>query len=96
MAHDPAVASLFKTDHASPSLTDHKSALQELARARRLPLPRYLMVREKGPEHSKTFTVEVHVGKDWVAQADGPSKKNAAQNAARLVLEQLLAAGSGP
>ena len=72
-------------------LTDFKSALQELARARNLPLPRYVIVKERGPEHSKIFTIEVRVGKDWVAQAEGYSKKNAAQNAARLVFEQLAA-----
>jgi ribonuclease-3 len=55
-----------------------------------------VIVKEKGPEHSKTFTIEVRVGKDWVAQADGYSKKNAAQNAARLVLEQLLGDQSKP
>lgn len=77
-------------DHLSPDLTDFKSALQELARARHFPLPRYVIVKEKGPEHSKTFTIEVRVGKDWAAQADGYSKKSAAQNAARVVLEQLL------
>jgi ribonuclease-3 len=89
VAGDPT-ADIFSTDYLSPALTDFKSALQELARARHFPLPRYVIVKEKGPEHSKTFTIEVRVGKDWVAQADGYSKKNAAQSAARVVLEQLL------
>src|SRR5574340_478911 len=40
-------------------LVDFKSALQELAQARKLPHPRYAIVKERGPEHSKTFTVEV-------------------------------------
>jgi len=85
----------FATGPLPDALTDFKSALQELARARHLPLPRYVIVKERGPEHSKTFTVEVRVGKDWSAQADGYSKKNAAQNAARLVFQQ-LAAGHDP
>jgi ribonuclease-3 len=67
-----------------------------LARARHFPLPRYVIVKEKGPEHSKTFTIEVRVGKDCVAQADGHSKKDAAQSAARIVLEQLLNAQTNP
>jgi ribonuclease III len=71
--------------------TDYKSALQELALARKLPLPRYVILKEDGPEHSKTFTIEVRVGKDLTAKADGYSKKNAAQNAARVVLESLAA-----
>ena len=91
IAGDPAVAGMFSADQPPSALTDFKSALQELARARHLPLPRYVIVQETGPEHSKTFTMEVRVGKDWTAQAEGYSKKNAAQNAARLALEQLLA-----
>jgi ribonuclease-3 len=93
---DPAAIALFSTDRPPAALTDYKSALQELARARHLPLPRYVIVEEKGPEHSKTFTIEARLGKEWAAKADGYSKKNAAQNAARLVLEQLLTAETKP
>ncbi len=92
----PSVDAAFLTDDLPAALTDFKSALQELARARNLPLPRYIIAREQGPEHSKTFTIEVRVGKDWVAQAQGYSKKNAAQNAARVVFEQLSSADSKP
>jgi ribonuclease-3 len=87
-----AVDSPFSADHVPGTVTDFKSALQELARARNLPLPRYVIVKERGPEHSKTFTVEVRVGKDWAAQAEGYSKKSAAQAGARLVFEQMSAA----
>jgi len=72
-----------------PTLTDYKSALQEFAQARHLPQPRYVIVRERGPEHSKVFTVEARVGRDWVGQAEGNTKKSAAQLAARDVYEQL-------
>src|SRR3989442_15644181 len=58
-----------------PGITNFKSALQELAQARKLPQPRYAIVRERGPEHSKTFTVEARVGKDFTAQAEGRTKK---------------------
>jgi len=46
-------------------------------------------VRERGPEHSKTFTVEARVGKAWTGQGEGASKKLAAQRAAREVYERL-------
>jgi ribonuclease-3 len=72
-----------------PAITNFKSALQELAQSRHLPQPRYAIVRERGPEHSKVFTVEVRVGKDWTGQADGRTKKIAAQRAARGVYERL-------
>jgi ribonuclease-3 len=74
-----------------PAVTNFKSALQELAQSRKLPQPRYTIVREKGPEHSKTFTVEVRVGKEWNGQAEGRTKKIAAQRAARGVYEKLMA-----
>ena len=73
-----------------PGLTDHKSALQEMAQALKLPPPRYTTLAEDGPEHSKTFTVEVRVGKDWVSQAQGLSKKSAGQTAAQQILQQLI------
>ncbi|MGA2268693.1 MAG: ribonuclease III [Bryobacteraceae bacterium] len=72
-----------------PAIRNFKSALQELAQARKLPQPRYTIVRERGPEHSKMFTVEARVGKDWTGQADGRTKKIAAQRAARGVYERL-------
>lgn len=76
-------------DGVDSAVTDHKSALQEMAQALKLPPPRYAIVTEDGPEHSKTFTVEVRVGKDWVSQAQGLSKKSAGQKAAQQVLQQL-------
>jgi ribonuclease-3 len=72
-----------------PAITNYKSALQELAQSRGLPQPRYSVVRERGPEHSKVFTVEVRAGKEWAGQADGRTKKIAAQRAARGVYERL-------
>lgn len=74
---------------ACEAIADFKSALQEAAQARRLPQPRYAIVKERGPEHAKTFTVEVRVGRDYAAQAEGDSKKSAGQNAARLLLDRL-------
>jgi ribonuclease III len=86
---DPEAAGMSAPNDLTGNFTDYKSALQELALARKLPLPRYVILKEDGPEHSKTFTIEVRVGKELAAHADGYSKKNAAQNAARLVFEQL-------
>jgi ribonuclease-3 len=70
-------------------LTDHKSALQEMAQALKLPQPRYSIVEERGPEHAKTFLVEVRVGREWVSRAEGLSKKSAGQKAAQQILQQL-------
>lgn len=74
---------------AGLEVTDYKSALQEKAQALKLPQPRYSIIEERGPEHAKTFLVEVRVGRDWSGRAEGLSKKSASQKAAQRVLEQL-------
>lgn len=70
-------------------VTDYKSALQEAAQTLKLPQPRYAILEERGPEHAKTFVVEVRLGREWVSQAEGLSKKSAGQKAAQQVLQQL-------
>ena len=81
---------------SSLPVTDYKSALQEKLQATGRAQPAYVLVREQGPEHSKTFTVEARLqlsesqGKpDFVGRAEGSTKKNAEQGAARQVLEYL-------
>ncbi len=72
-----------------PAVANFKSALLELSQSLKLPQPRYATIGERGPEHCKTFTVEVSVGKDFTSQADGRTKKIAAQRAARNVYSQM-------
>lgn len=81
---------------AADSVVDFRSALQELAQARKLPHPRYTIVKESGPEHSKVFTVEARVGREVVSQAEGSRKKTAAQKAAKEVYDKLVAPDPGP
>ncbi len=75
-----------------PEAADHKSALQELAQALKLPHPRYSVLETHGPDHAKTFLVEVRIGGAWAARAEGQSKKSASQEAARRVIERIEAA----
>jgi ribonuclease-3 len=75
---------------------DAKSALQELAQARGLPMPRYATVGESGPEHAKRFVVEARIGRDLAAQAECSSKKGASQKAAELLLDRFRQSESGP
>jgi ribonuclease-3 len=85
----PVEADQANDTDIQPAIANFKSALQELAQSRQLPQPRYSIIRERGPEHSKTFTVEVRVGEDWTAQAEGRTKKIAAQRAARGIYERM-------
>ena len=63
---------------------DHKSELQELLQAWRAPQPHYVVVRERGPEHNKIFTVQVRVGAERLAEAEGDSKKRRSRPRRRL------------
>jgi ribonuclease III len=81
---------------SSLPLTDYKSALQEKLQATGRPQASYVLVKELGPEHSKTFTVEVrlqaagdHGEIEFVGRAEGSTKKNAEQGAAHQLLEHL-------
>jgi ribonuclease III len=70
-------------------VADYKTALQERAQVLGLPQPRYVIAKENGPEHAKTFVVEVRVGSAFSARGEGASKKAAGQNAAKSVLKDL-------
>lgn len=69
--------------------TDYKSALQEYLQGERAAAADYRVVDETGPEHQKTFTVEVAAGDNWLARGSGASKKAAEQQAAKAMLERL-------
>ncbi len=79
-----------------PAVSNFKSALKDLAKARNLPEPRYNTIREQGPEHSKIFTVEVRVGRECAGQAEGRTKKIASQRAARAAFDKLMGLAVAP
>jgi ribonuclease-3 len=68
---------------------DYKTQLQELAQSRLRATPRYRVVAEHGPDHSKTFEVETDLRGEVVGRGTGRSKKDAEQAAARLALDAL-------
>src|SRR5687768_6792967 len=68
---------------------DYKSALQERLQALGRPLPEYRLSGSEGPDHRKTFTIEVVVSGEVLGTATGRAKKEAEQEAARLALARL-------
>ncbi len=66
-------------------LKDAKSLLQEKVQAMGMLAPKYKVVNEVGPDHSKIFTVEVHFG-DYTSTGTGKSKSEAEQEAANAAL----------
>ncbi|MFH1169957.1 MAG: ribonuclease III [Candidatus Vogelbacteria bacterium] len=67
---------------------DAKSYFQEQAQAKVDLTPMYEVLREAGPDHDKTFTVGLYLGKELVATGSGHSKQEAEQVAARAGLKQ--------
>lgn len=73
---------------------DHKSALQEWLQERGLGPVEYRVRNESGPDHQKTFEVEVWLKEKKLSASKGQSKKEAEQAAARLAMGA-LERGSG-
>jgi ribonuclease-3 len=69
--------------------TDHKSALQEFLQSRGMTPGAYHVIAETGPDHQKTFRVEVRIGGQVTAIGCGRTKKEAEQSAAIAALIQL-------
>ena len=67
---------------------DPKTALQEWALKRALPLPDYKVVSQSGPSHAPLFVIRVSVGQAS-AEAKAGAKRAAEQEAARMLLEVL-------
>ena len=75
---------------AEASFTDDwKSELQEWLQATGRGLPEYQVAAIEGPDHRRRFDVEVRVGGAPVGQAQGRSKKEAEQQAAKAALARL-------
>ena len=68
---------------------DYKTDLQEYCQARGLPLPVYKVLRETGPDHKKTFEIELSINGEVFGMGSGRSKKDAEQKAAKEALKHL-------
>lgn len=68
---------------------NYKSRLLEYTQSKGLGVPRYTIVREEGPDHDRTFTVDVLVGNVRQGSGTGKNKKEAEQAAASQALAHL-------
>ena len=66
---------------------NYKSMLLEYAQANGLGVPRYIIVKEEGPDHDRTFTVDVALDNQKRGSGSGKNKKEAEQAAASQALE---------
>jgi ribonuclease-3 len=83
-------------DRAEAERQDAKTGLQEMLQAEGKPAPRYRVGATEGPPHRPTFHVDLLVEGSVVATAEGGSKKEAEQKAARKALLIMRRAASRP
>ena len=69
---------------------DFKTKLQEFSQEALKATPRYLVVKEFGPDHDKVFGVKVMIQDKVAGVGAGKSKKEAEQRAARRTLQKLF------
>ncbi|MCM1114584.1 MAG: ribonuclease III [Clostridium sp.] len=68
------------------SFKDYKTTLQEVVQQNPDESVTYVLVGESGPDHNKTFEVEVHLNSNVIGRGKGRSKKSAEQEAAKEAL----------
>jgi ribonuclease-3 len=68
-------------------LKDPKSRLQEYVQSEGLSTPKYMVVKESGPDHNKEFVVEVVINGKVSGEGQGKSKSEAEQKSAEDALK---------
>lgn len=66
---------------------DYKTTLQEIIQRNPEESVTYILIDESGPDHDKSFTVEVHLNSNTIGTGTGKSKKQAEQMAAKQALK---------
>ncbi|MGO9410176.1 MAG: ribonuclease III [Spirochaetia bacterium] len=79
----PEINKVLENRHAK----DYKTLLQEYVQKRMKTYPKYKVVQKTGPDHDRTFWIEVHVGDRSFGAGKGKNKKEAEQEAARIAYE---------
>lgn len=60
--------------------------MQEIIQQNKEEKVEYVLTDESGPDHNKTFVIEVHLNSNVIGTGKGKSKKQAEQNAAKEAL----------
>lgn len=69
---------------------DYKSLLQEYVQKRYKTYPRYVVVEKKGPDHDRTFIIEVIINNKSYGKGLGKNKKEAEQQAAGVAYHTIM------
>jgi len=76
-------------DNPLPSITDFKTHLQEIIQCKPGQSLVYKVSDEQGPDHAKSFTVDVKLNAKVIGTGIGKSKKNAEQEAAKAAISNI-------
>ena len=82
----------FILDHISrvhEASKDNKTALQEIVQRKSGQVLTYELIGERGPDHAKTFCMEVRLNGQAIGTGEGRSKKEAEQAAAAAAIQKL-------
>jgi ribonuclease III len=82
---EPHLVSIENGDYS----TNYKGLLQEYTQGQYKKLPAYHTVNSEGPDHEKTFTVEVSLDDKTLARGYGKSKRSAEMSAAEKAYKKL-------
>ena len=69
------------------AFSDFKTILQEIVQKNPEEKVEYVLAGEEGPDHNKSFVVEVYLNSNVIGKGKGRSKKEAEQMAAKEALE---------
>jgi len=84
------VERLFTNDIGGPAAErDYKTELQEVAYRNFRTQPVYELIATDGPDHAKRFTTRIRIAGRDLGVAEGGSKKQSEQAAARLALDRI-------
>ena len=80
---------LDRMEQVNRASRDHKTYLQELVQRKSGQVLSYELIGESGPDHNKTFQMQVLLNGQPIGQGTGHSKKEAEQAAANAAIERL-------
>ena len=79
----PEIMNVLENKHEQ----DYKTLLQELVQKAYKTCPKYKLVKKTGPDHDKTFLVEVVIKDQVFGPGEGKNKKTAEQHAAHIAYQ---------
>ncbi|QQR91631.1 MAG: ribonuclease III [Myxococcales bacterium] len=85
-----------RLEHTQAGAGDYKSRAQEWFQSQGRPTPSYVLSHTEGPDHDKTFYVDMLLGEKTVSQGSGKTKTEAEQQAAQFALDSEREPSSDP